>query len=106
MKEDSRWGATVFNESGKTAFGFWMDVEPGATRQVQVEYTVPATAFAKDYSLFVQRQPGIKISGLEVTLDMPGLAVTGASPAMVEWPDSWRLHDEFDRDLVLKATLR
>ncbi|HXK36801.1 MAG TPA: DUF4012 domain-containing protein [Candidatus Paceibacterota bacterium] len=106
MQRDERWDATVFEESGKTAFGFWMEVKPGETGQVQIEYAVPASAFSKDYMLYVQRQPGIKISNLEITLDKPGFVVTGAEPAVVEWPDSWRLHDSFDRDLVLKATLR
>ncbi|HXK36423.1 MAG TPA: hypothetical protein VJ553_02480, partial [Candidatus Paceibacterota bacterium] len=106
MQRDERWDATVFEESGKTAFGFWMEVKPGETGQVQIEYAVPASAFSKDYMLYVQRQPGIKISNLEITLDKPGFVVTGAEPAVVEWPDSWRLHDPFDQDLVLKATLR
>jgi hypothetical protein len=96
----------VFEESGMTAFGFWMEVPPGATKQVQVEYAVPASAFSKGYSLYVQRQPGLNVSDLEITLDKPGFAVTGSEPAMVQWPDSWRLHDPFDRDLVLEATLR
>jgi hypothetical protein len=103
---DGARGVTVAEESGKTSFGFWMQIEPGEQTDIQLEYVVPASVAARDYTLYVQRQPGLDISDFEFTLDKPALTVSESSPAMVEWPDSWRLHGDLTRDLQVKATLR
>jgi hypothetical protein len=96
----------VYEESDKTGFGFWMKIEPGTTQQVQLEYAVPAAASAGHYRLHVQRQPGLDISDFELTFDKPGLNVGSATPALVQWPDSWRWHGDLERDLRLEAALR
>jgi hypothetical protein len=105
-RADTRWGATLSEESGKTGFGFWMAVKPGETSEVQLEYALPAAATGSPYRLLVQRQPGLEISNLEVTLEKPSFDVTGSAPAMTEWPDSWRVNMPLDRDLRLEAKLR
>jgi uncharacterized protein DUF4012 len=100
------WDATTYEESNKTGFGFWMKVEPGHTTEVQLEYAVPAAAFPQQYTLYVQRQPGLDISDFELTLDKPELVVATSSPALTEWPDSWRLHSDLEEDLEFTAMLR
>jgi len=103
---DAARDVTTSAESGKTGFGFWMEVAPGATGTVQLEYAVPAGASGSPYRLLVQRQPGLDLTEFELTLDKPGLMVGSSEPALVEWPDSWRLHDTLDHDLRMTATLR
>jgi hypothetical protein len=104
---DSGRGATVFRESGKTGFGFWMTVEPSETSSVQLEYAVPARFVSEAYTLMVQRQPGLAFSNFEFTIQKDGfLRVASAQPPMTEWPDSWRLHTTVEQDLVVSAQLR
>ncbi|MCC6934632.1 MAG: DUF4012 domain-containing protein [Candidatus Yanofskybacteria bacterium] len=99
-------GATIFDESGKTGFGFWMSVDPGEIGAVQLEYVVPAKYIASDYRLLVQRQPGLDVTDLEVTIqNSNGVSVTTSEPPMTTWPDSWRLHTKLERDLELSAKI-
>lgn len=93
-------------ESGKAVFGFWMDVNPGETASVQLEYAVPAAAYSSDYHLFIQKQPGLRVSEFQLTIDKPGLTVVDSMPHMAPWPDSWRLFDRLDSDLAVTASLR
>ncbi|HUO75345.1 MAG TPA: DUF4012 domain-containing protein [Candidatus Paceibacterota bacterium] len=92
-------------ESGKTSFGFWMDLDPGQTASVQLEYAVPAAAYSNDYHLYVQKQSGLRVSEFQLTIDKPGLTVTDSTPRMTPWPDSWRLFDALDSDLAVTASL-
>lgn len=106
-RTDATRDVTTFTESGKTGFGFWMSVAPGHTSQVQIEYTVPARAVASDYHLTVQRQPGMEISNFEFTLQKTsGIQIGQTTAALVEWPDSWRFHDDLDRDVELTIPIR
>ncbi|MEK7638012.1 MAG: DUF4012 domain-containing protein [Patescibacteria group bacterium] len=105
-KKDTR-GAVTYAESGKTGFAFWMSVEPGTTEAVQIEYVVPARVVADNYQLLVQRQPGLDVTDFEFTLQKSvSVSVTSSKPKLTEWPDSWRLHDGFARDVQIEATLK
>jgi hypothetical protein len=100
-------GSTIYAESGKTGFGFWMTLPPGETKAVQLEYEVPAKYAGSDYHLYVQRQPGLTVSDFEFTLQkQDGTDVTASSPDLTTWPDSWRLHDTLTRDLDLAVQLK
>lgn len=105
-QHDARTNTTTFEESGRAGFGFWMEVEPGATKTVQLEYAVPAAAAGNPYHLYVQRQPGLDVANFELTFEKPGLMVADSTPSLVEWPDSWRLHSTLERDLQVTANLR
>jgi len=99
-------GAIVYEEAGKTGFSFWMALEPGSTRMVQLEYSVPAGVVAKDYTLVVQRQPGLDLSNFEFTIQKsPTLSISGAQPALTEWPESWRYSTPLRQDLELSLKL-
>lgn len=102
---DGRWDATIGEESGKTSFGFWMRIEPGTTQAVQLEYAVPAAVSGNPYELFIQRQPGLDLGDVEVTLDKEGFRVTSSSLPLTDWPDSRRLHTRLDTDLHLRVDL-
>jgi hypothetical protein len=105
---DGLGGATVYRESGKTGFGFWMDVDPSTTGTVQLEYSVPAKYVSGDYALLVQRQPGLRVSDFELTMLKEAgsrMTVGTSSPRMNEWPDSWRLHSTLERDLEIFVDL-
>jgi hypothetical protein len=105
-KQDAH-GVTVFEESGKTGFGFWMTVQPGSVEDVQIEYVVPARYISADYSLYIQRQPGLSMSDVEVTIQKDsGTRVTSSQPAMQEWPDSWRVHSKLVQDFELRARMQ
>lgn len=105
-KYDILNGATTYEESGKTGFGFWMKVAPSGTQEVQLEYIIPAKYAASDYRLYVQRQSGLDISNFEFTIQKEGgMDVTSSSPALVTWPDSWRYSGSLERDLELTAKL-
>lgn len=100
-------GALTYAESGKTGFGFWMNIPPGETSAVQLEYEVPAKYAASDYRLYVQRQPGLYISDFEFTLQkQSGITVDSSQPELTAWPDSWRLHDPLNLDLDLSVQLK
>ena len=56
-------------ESGKTVFSFWLNTKPGATSELTLEYTLPASIVADtNYSLLIQKQPGTL--GSEYTIDL------------------------------------
>jgi hypothetical protein len=105
-REDAVRGVTISTESDKTGFGFWMTVMPGTTETVQLEYEVPASALGSPYLLSIQKQPGMRFSGVEVTLDKPGFQVRSSVPALTEWPDSWRFTDSSAADIHLTAQVR
>lgn len=105
-RTDAR-GVTLYEEAGKAGFGFWMVLQPGMTESVQIEYVIPARVAATNYSLLVQRQPGLDVSDFEFTLQKsPTLTVTASKPTLTVWPDSWRLHDDLKQDLEITAVLR
>jgi len=68
-----------FNESGKNGLGFWMIIEPGESKKVQFEYSVPFN-YSQDesYKFYFQKQPGLdwknftlKLKGVEISETMP-----------------------------------
>jgi len=97
---------TTLKESGKTGFGFWMTIPAGSTRSVQLEYAVPAKYVSSNYHLIIQRQPGLRVSNLELTLQKGSASnIRSSIPPMTDWPDSWRLTSDFKEDLDLKVTM-
>lgn len=64
----------VINEFGKTYFGGFLSVEPGAIKNIYLEYKLPEklneTIQAGAYELYVQKQPGNKTNELVVDLKM------------------------------------
>lgn len=85
---DKETGVTIYKEAGKTEFGFWMIINPGETKTVDLEYTVPLPMLtgalsrrdnetnsttgnfgsgkdnigAGTYQFYIQKQPGLDIN--------------------------------------------
>lgn len=61
----------TYDELGKTVFEGFMTVSPEGRAQVTVTYTLPSTIKSNDYSLVVQKQPGVE-DKQEVTITIGG----------------------------------
>jgi len=64
---DSETGVTIYKEAGKTEYGFWMIIDAGDTKTVDLEYAVPSSS--SDYELYVQKQPGLDIKDFKFYLN-------------------------------------
>lgn len=51
-------GVDVFEESGKTVFGFWLITKPKQTKSVTLKYKTPTSVADGKYSLLWQKQSG------------------------------------------------
>ncbi len=56
------------SEAGKTWFGFYFMVQPGQVKNILLEYRLPRSLAAGDYSLYIQKQPGKNLEALMVDL--------------------------------------
>jgi len=73
------WGGSdepvvTYDEGDKTVFAGFISIEPGKINNIYLEYKLPdrikMKAIAqKKYSLYVQKQPGLKIEELKVNLN-------------------------------------
>jgi len=64
---DKETGVTIYKEAGKTEYGFWMIINPGETKTVDLEYIVPSSG--DNYQFYIQKQPGLDIKDLKFYLD-------------------------------------
>ncbi|MBI2427163.1 MAG: DUF4012 domain-containing protein [Candidatus Kerfeldbacteria bacterium] len=75
---DEATGVRMNSEFGKTVFGNWFAVEPGASRSFVIQYRLPLTVelkglFSKSasYSLLAEKQSGTEGAALHVTMHLP-----------------------------------
>lgn len=71
-------GVGVFEESGKTVFGFWLITKPGQTKTVAVNYKVPSVSVGVEsvsvrdgYSLLWQKQSGTGHDQISFNFQIP-----------------------------------
>lgn len=64
---DKETGVTIYKEADKTEYGFWIIINPGETKTVDLEYTVPSSG--DNYQFYVQKQPGLDIKDFKFYLD-------------------------------------
>jgi len=64
---DKGTGVTIYKEAGKTEYGFWMIINPGETKTVDLEYAVPSSGGG--YQFYVQKQPGLNINDFKFYMD-------------------------------------
>jgi hypothetical protein len=79
--EDKR--VDVFEESGRTVFGFWHVINPGRTRTITISWQLPFQAsFAPPgYTLLFQRQSGVD-GTFQHSIALPrGSSVLNVEPA-------------------------
>ncbi len=67
-------GVDVFEESGKTVFGFWMVVKPKKVTSAQIIYSTPRTSNAlrtEPYVLYLQKQSGSDGDQIHASIQLP-----------------------------------
>ncbi|OGM98486.1 MAG: hypothetical protein A2915_00800 [Candidatus Yanofskybacteria bacterium RIFCSPLOWO2_01_FULL_41_34] len=64
---DKETGVTIYKEAGKTEYGFWMIINPGETKTLDLEYMVPSSG--RDYQLYIQKQPGLDVKDFKFYMD-------------------------------------
>lgn len=57
----------TYDELGKTVFEGFLEIVPKGQASVIVEYTLPSNVDIKNYSIMVQKQPGVEEQKLKVT---------------------------------------
>lgn len=94
-------GIQIFQEGGKTVFGFWVPVPLGGSRTVSIKYRLPLRVSAENdfYSFFIQKQPG-DYSDFESVLVFPkNLKPTGRSTENLQvFKDLVKLSGQLDKD--------
>ncbi len=68
---------TIFEdkELNKQVFGFFWSIEPGSSRELTINYSLPSSLQnkikeEKQYQLLVQRQPGSRIERISIAIDL------------------------------------
>lgn len=59
----------TYDELGKTVFEGFMTVVPKGSAEVSITYTLPAGVTRDNYSLTIQKQPGVEKQDVEVRID-------------------------------------
>lgn len=65
----SKTEVLTYDELGKTVFEGFMTVDPKGAATVTVEYVLPGKITKDNYSLYVQKQPGVERQDLEIKID-------------------------------------
>ncbi len=75
-------GVDVFEESGKTVFGFWLIVKPKEAKSVVLKYLTPVAEAAEgSYNLYWQKQSGTGDSHINFSFELPdGASVADKNP--------------------------
>ena len=101
-------GVTLYKESGKTEFGFWLITDAGKSKTVEFEYVVPSIYSKDDYSFYVQKQPGLEVSDFEFTIQGPsGKELAGSSRQFEKEGGFYSFtSDKFEKDMEIKTQFR
>ncbi len=59
----------TYDDLGKTVFEGFMTVNPQGSAQVKITYTLPTEINSKNYSLLLQKQPGVERQKVKVSVD-------------------------------------
>ena len=96
----------VFEESGKTGFGFWLVVKPKGTRSVTLNYKLPAGS-ADGYRLFWQKQSGTGADNINFSFKLPeGKKVINQSAGVQTIGDNLALNSDLLVDRNIDITFR
>ena len=88
INEDTQ--VTTEAAHNKTIFAFWVTTEPGQSRQVVINYSLPLSLSGGRYSLYIQKQPGANATRLTSTLKLsPALQMAGSDDQKIK-----RLYDD------------
>ena len=102
-------GIKEWEENGKKVFGFWLVIEPKTTKIVTIRYKTNTTKNNNsiDYSLLVQKQPGVK-SKVNVSIDSDrDLTLTGKFPESLNTIGDTLVMDQvFEKDILIGAQFK
>ncbi len=106
-KTDNTTGVITYREAGKTEFGFWLITDPGKTKTVTVKYRVSKALTDKSYSLYVQKQPALKIKSFSFSMQKPdGLTPTESYPLLTSKDSGYSYSGPLENDLTVKVNFR
>ena len=96
---DKTLGVDKFEESNKKGIGFWMITDPGTTKTVEFEYSVPLKT---DYSFYFQKQPGLDWKDFKLSIQEPkDYNIVSSSLLLNRIGDLYMLDKELKEDLEL-----
>jgi hypothetical protein len=99
---DKKLGTDRFQEKGKQGLGFWMVLDPGTSKKVVIEYTVPLAG--SDYSFYFQKQPGLDWKNFTFVIN--GKNVESSFPELNKIGSSYIFDEELKKDIELKIKLK
>ena len=103
---DSEAGITVYEEAGKREYGFWMVLNPGETKRIELEYRVPGKASGNEYEFYVQKQPGLELTKFDLDLFTGTTVITQSSLELNKGDGRYTFSGKLDRDLPVKVIFR
>lgn len=96
-------GESVYEESGKTGFAFWMVNKPKETKTVTLTYSIPQNLVTKNYSLYIQKQPGLVVPNFDYSVfSTEAFGIKSSNPALSNSLSKYTLNTSLEQDLPLK----
>ncbi|OGM98118.1 MAG: hypothetical protein A2735_00200 [Candidatus Yanofskybacteria bacterium RIFCSPHIGHO2_01_FULL_41_21] len=100
-------GVDLYSESGKTEFGFWLITDAGKSKTVTVQYRVPKALTGKNYSLYIQKQPALKIKNFSFSMQKPAnLTPEASAPLLTQDDSTYSYSAPLENDLPIKVNFK
>ena len=106
---DKSLGVDRYEESGKQGIGFWMITDPGKTRKVEFEYSVPISrseAPRNEYSFYFQKQPGLDWKDFKFVLNSAGISAGETPQLLNRIGDKLIYQDNLSKDFQIDLKLK
>ncbi len=105
-------GVDRFEESGltgqvKQGIGFWMVIDPGTTKKVEFEYSVPLPQGGTSYSFYYQKQPGLDFKNFKFTFNNAGdKQIISTMPELNRIGNTYVFDGELKKDMEIKINTK
>lgn len=103
---DNETGMTTYEEAGKKEYGFWMLLNPGETKAIELEYRVSGKAAGKEYEFYMQRQPGLEFKKFTLNLISGAEEIGQSSVELKKGDGRYTFSGKLDRDLPVKVIFK
>jgi len=103
---DSETGVTTYEESGKRGYGFWMILNPGETKTIELEYRVYGKTIDNEYQFYIQKQPGLEFKDFSLKVISDVKEITQSSLELKKNNEDHMFSGRLDRDLPVKIIFR
>ena len=102
---DKKLGVNKYEESGKKGLGFWLVTDPGKTKKVELEYSVPF--FGDDYAFYFQKQPGLDWKNFKFMIKQSNdRQILNASSVLSKIGDTYMTEEILKKDFVAGIQLK